>query len=206
MASRQRPLDLPSPVDLARVRGGLMTQKDMAARIGVDAGQLSRFESGKGEMAYEKIRRYVHVLNLRLTASDPQRFLVERITNRAPLVEVRATDRVDAALEAMVAHDVSQLPVRSARDADEHLGILTEAVVCEAFTEADVEKVLGRPVASLRLAPLDRVRKGDSLQRVAALLASQSLVLVEGDDGTPVGFATRADFFPLVLGRGAVKR
>lgn len=202
MRARKRGLvDLPSPIELAGIRKDLMQQKEMANLIGVDRGQLSRFEGGKGEMSYEKIRRYVHVLNLRLAASDPRRFLVERIANRGPLIELAPMDRLDTALEAMALHGVSQIPVLTARG-DDYLGVLTEVAVCEALVDEDLLSAMVRPVGSLRLEPLDRVRPGDTLQRVAALLASQALVLVEDDDGLPAGFATRADFFPLLLGQG----
>ncbi len=181
-----------------------MTQKEMAALVGVDKAQLSRFEAGKGEMSYERIRRYVHVLNLRLAAADPGRFLVDRIANRGALLELRPSDPLETAIEAMVANDVSQLPVVSARG-DGYEGVLTEPTVCEALVAEDVPSALARQVGGLGLEPLDRIRPGDPLPRVAALLASHSLVLVEDDDGRRVGFATRADLFPLLLGSvGAV--
>ncbi|MGQ0536325.1 MAG: helix-turn-helix domain-containing protein [Methanobacteriota archaeon] len=198
---RERTLvDLPSPIELAGIRSRAMKQKEMAALLGVDKGQLSRWEAGKGEMAYEKIRRYVHILNLRLAAADPTRFLVDRILARGPLPELKPMDRLDAAIEAMLLHDVSELPVLTARG-DDYAGVLTSAAVCETLVEAELAAALVRPVGSVRLEPLDRVRPRDTLQRIAALLASQSLVLVEGDDGLPVGFATRGDLFPLLLGQ-----
>lgn len=193
-------MDLPSPVELARLRQDIMQQKEMATLIGVDPGQLSRFEAGKGEMAYDKIRKYVHVLNLRRTAEDPRRFLIDRIVRRGPLRELKPADPLDTALEAMVLYAVSELPVLTATG-DDYRGVLTEAVACEALVEEDLPRALLRPVGSLRLEPLDRVRQGDTLQRVAALLASHALVLVEDDDGLPAGFATRSDLFPLLLGR-----
>lgn len=202
MTSRQSDLtNLPAPIELARLRQGVMSQKEMAAAIGVDRGQLSRFEAGKGEMAYERIRKYVHVLNLRRAAADPRRFLIDRIANRGPLWELKATDPLDRALEVMVLHDVSQLPILSARG-DDYLGVLTEVTACEAFVDEHLDRALSRPVGSLRLEPIDHIRPGDPFQRVAALLASHSLVLVEDDDGLPAGFATRADLFPLLLGQG----
>ena len=210
MPRRERALlDLPAPPELAALRESVMRQKEMARLIGVDPGQLSRFEAGRGEMAYEKIRRYVHVLNLRLAASDPRTFLLERITNRAPLVEVKATDRLDVALEAMVRHDVSQVPVRAVGGRSggaDFLGVLTEVAACEAFVAEEPSAAMARAVGVLRLEPLDRVRRGDTLARIAALLASQSLVLVEDDEGRDVGFATRADLFPLLLGHTARRR
>ncbi len=203
MSRRDRQLlDLPSPQDLAVLRGELMPQKEMAALVGVDAGQLSRFERGRGEMSYEKIRRYVHVLNLRRATSDPRRFLIERIIHRGPIGELRPTDPLNLALETMALHGTREIPITTSRG-DDYLGVLGDAAVCEALVEVDVERALMKPVGSLRLEPLDRVRPGDALQRVAALLASHSLVLVEDDDGLPAGFATRADLFPLLLGHGA---
>ncbi len=202
MPRRERPLvDLPPAVELARLRKAVMTQKEMAERVGVDRGQLSRFEHGKGEMSYDKIRRYVHVLNLRRTASDPRKFLIERIIHRGRIPELRPTDSVDHALETMVVHGIHALPVLTSRG-DDYLGVLSDVAVCEALVDPDADRALARPVATLRLDPLDRVRVGDHLPRVAALLASQSLVLVEDDDGLPAGFATRPDLFPLVLGQG----
>ncbi|HWG90861.1 MAG TPA: helix-turn-helix domain-containing protein [Candidatus Thermoplasmatota archaeon] len=201
MPQRDRLLtDLPHPVELARMRQEVMQQKEMAALIGVDRGQLSRFEAGKGEMSYEKIRKYVHVLNLRRAASDPRRFLLDRIITRGPLWEAKPADPLDRALEAMVLYEANAIPVLTA-SGDDYLGVLTEASACEALVEEDLARSLVRPVGTLRLEPLDRVRPGDPLQRVAALLSSHALVLVEDDDGLPAGFAMRADLFPLLLGQ-----
>lgn len=179
-----------------------MSQREMARAIGVDAGQLSRWEAGKGEMSYARIRRYAHVLNLRLAAKEPAAFLVERIATRRRLPELRPMDPLDRALEAMSQADASAVPVLTARG-DDYLGVLRDVSVIEAFADADLSAALVRPVGSLRLAPLDRVRPGDSLQKVAALLASQDLVLVEDRDGLPAGFAMRRDLFPLLLGTAA---
>lgn len=199
MPPQPRPIDLPSPVALARLRRQVVPQKEMARLVGVDPGQLSRFERGLGSMSYDRIRRYAHVLNLRLAVKEPHRFLVERITNRGPLYELRPTDPLDVALEAMIAHGIDQLPVRGHDGALR--GVLTSVAVSEALADPDLEAALVRPVGQSPLEPLDIIRPGDSVQRVAALLASHWLVLVVDDAGHQIGFATRSDLFPLVLGQ-----
>lgn len=203
MPSKRGPVgDLPSPEALARERAALMTQKAMARAIGVDAGQLSRFESGKGEMAYEKIRRYVHVLNLRTTAADPIVYLVDRIAGRVALRELRPMDALERAVEVMAVHGHPALPVLNARG-DDYAGVLTDGALCQALSEGEVENALLRPVGTLSLAPLVRVRPGDDLARLAATLAAHAIVLVEDRDGLPAGFAFRSDLYPLVTGVGA---
>jgi predicted transcriptional regulator len=199
------PVDLPSPEALARMREAVMTQKAMAKAIGVDPGQLSRFEAGKGEMAYAKIRRYVHVLHLRTTAADPIGFLVERIAGRVALRELRPMDPLERAVEVMTVHDHPALPVLNARG-DEYVGVLTDGAVCQALSEADPAEALLRPVGSLPLAPLVRVGPGDTLASLAARLAANPLLLVEDRDGLPAGFAFRNDLYPLVTGGGMGKR
>src|ERR1041385_8115813 len=125
-----------------------MSQKAMAAAIGVDAGQLSRWEAGKGEMAYAKIRRYAHVLHLRETVADPVGFLVERIAGRVALRELRPMDPLERALEVMAVHHHPALPVLNARG-DDYVGVLTDAMVCHALSVGDVEQALLAPVGSL---------------------------------------------------------
>lgn len=196
---------MPSPQMLARLRQGLMTQKAMARSIGVDPGQLSRFEAGKGEMSYAKIRRYVHVLNLRTTAADPVTFLVERIAGRVALRELRPMDPLERALEIMAVHDHPALPVLNARG-DDYLGILTDAMVCHALAIGDIENALLTPVGSLQLDPLVRVNPDDDLSAIAAKLGGNPLVLVVDKDGLPAGFAFRGDLFPLVTGAQLVGR
>lgn len=191
--------DLPSPEQLARLREGVMSQKAMAREIGVDAGQLSRWEAGKGEMSYARIRRYVHVLHLRATASDPVGLLVERIAGRVALRELRPMDALERALEVMAVHEHSALPVLNARG-DEYLGVLTASMVCHALSVGDVAQALLAPVGSLALEPLVRVTPRDDLSALAAKLGSNELVLVEDKDGLPAGFAFRADLWPLVTG------
>jgi predicted transcriptional regulator len=191
--------DLPSPPALARLREGAMTQKAMARAIDVDPGQLSRWEAGKGEMAYAKIRRYVHVLNLRATAADPVGFLVERIAGRIALRELRPMDPLERALEVMAVHEHPALPVLNARG-DDYVGVLTDATVCRALSVGEPSAALLAPVGSLALDPLVRIAPRDDLSTLAAKLAANPLVLVEDKDGLPAGFAFRSDLWPLVTG------
>lgn len=191
--------ELPSPEELARVRQSVMPQKAMAKAIGVDAGQLSRWESGRGEMAYAKIRRYVHVLRVRATSADPVGTLVERIAGRVALRELRPMDPLERAVEVMTVHEHAALPVLNARG-DDYVGVLTDAAVCRALSEAEPTEALLRPVGTLPLAPLVRVGPKDSLAALAAKLAENPLVLVEDKDGLPAGFAFRGDLYPLVTG------
>ena len=191
--------DMPSPAELARMREGVMTQKAMAKAIGVDPGQLSRFEAGKGEMSYAKIRRYVHILHLRATASDPIGLLVERIAGRVALRELRPMDPVERAIEVMGTHGHPALPVLNARG-DDYVGVLTDEMVCHALSLGDVETAMLTPVGSLQLDPLVRLHSGDDLSAIAAKLGANPLALVEDKDGLPAGFAFRADLFPLVTG------
>lgn len=191
--------DLPSPASLARLRQDAMKQREMAKAIGVDPGQLSRWEAGKGEMAYEKIRRYVHVLNLRTTARDPIAFLVERIAGRVALRELRPMDPLERAVEVMAVHGHPALPVLNARG-DEYVGVLTDAMVAHALGVGDPESALLAPVGTLRLDPLVRVTQHDDLSAIAAKLGANALVLVEDKDGLPAGFAFRSDLYPLVTG------
>lgn len=199
------PGDLPSPEAMAQMREGVMTQKAMAKAIGVDPGQLSRFEAGKGEMSYAKIRRYVHVLHLRRTEADPIRFLVERIAGRVALRELRPMDPLERAVEVMTVHDHPALPVLNARG-DDYVGVLTDGAVCRALGEGDPTEALLRPVGTLPLAPLVRTGPGDDIPRLAAKLGDNPLVLVEDRDGLPAGFAFRGDLYPLVTGGGMGKR
>ncbi len=195
-------LDLPSPMEMARVRRDLMSQREMADLLGVDPAQLSRFERGKGSMAYERIRRYAHVLALRLAGSQPHRFLVERIAQRGPLLELSMADRLDHAIEGMVAHQTGQLPVRDA--SGDPVGVLTEVALCEALVDAEPQAALMRRVGELRIEPLDVVGPGDPFAKVAALLASHWLVRVEDEQGGTLGYASRRDLFRLVLGRSGL--
>lgn len=192
---------MPSPAALARLREGVMTQKAMAKAIGVDAGQLSRWEAGKGEMSYAKIRRYAHVLRLRATAADPIAFLVERIAGRVALRELRPMDPIERALEVMAIHRHPALPVLNARG-DAYAGVLTDGMVAHALAVGEVENALLAPVGSLALEPLVRVAPGDDLSAIAAKLGANPLVLVEDRDALPAGFAFREDLWPLVTGAG----
>lgn len=192
---------MPSPPALARLREGVMRQKEMAKAIRVDPGQLSRWEQGKGEMSYEKIRRYVHVLRTRLTAADPVAFLVARIAGRVALRELRPMDPLERAIEVMATHGHAALPVLNARG-DAYVGVLTDGMVLHALAVGEVENALLAPVGSLALDPLVRVTQEDDLSSIVAKLGANPLVLVEDKDGLPAGFAFRGDVYPLVTGAG----
>jgi predicted transcriptional regulator len=191
--------DLPSPMELARLREGVMTQKAMARAIGVDAGQLSRWESGRGEMSYAKIRRYAQILNLRATASDPVGLLIERIAARVALRELRPMDPLERAIEVMATHGHPALPVLNARG-DAYVGVLTDAMVSHALAVGEVESALLAPVGTLALEPLVRVTSEDDISAIAAKLGANPIVLVEDKDGLPAGFAFRKDVYPLLVG------
>lgn len=193
--------EMPSPAALARTRAALMTQKAMAKAIGVDAGQLSRWEQGKGEMSYEKIRRYAHVLRTRTTAQDPVSLLVERIAGRVALRELRPMDPLERAIEVMGTHGHPALPVLNARG-DAYVGVLTDAMVCNALSLGEAERALLAPVGTLQLDPLVRVTAADDLSAISAKLGVNAIVLVEDTDGLPAGFAFREDLYPLVTGAG----
>lgn len=197
--------DLPSPQELARARQEVMPQKAMARAIGVDAGQLSRWEAGKGEMSYAKIRRYAHVLRLRATAADAVALLVERIAGRVALRELRPMDPLERALEVMAVHGHAALPVLNARG-DAYVGVLTDAMLAHALSVGDVERALLAPVGSLQLDPLIHVTPHDDLSAIAAKLGANALVLVEDKDGLPAGFAFRKDLWALVTGGGLPQR
>jgi predicted transcriptional regulator len=193
--------EMPSPLDLARRRADLMPQKAMAKAIRVDAGQLSRWEQGKGEMSYDKIRRYVHVLRMRTTAEDPVSLLVDRIAGRVALRELRPMDPLERAIEVMATHRHPALPVLNARG-DDYIGVLTDAMVASALSVGAPENALLAPVGTLELEPLVRISQADDLSAIAAKLGTNVLVLVEDKDGLPAGFAFRHDLFPLVTGAG----
>lgn len=195
----ESPIGLPPPRELARYRRSLMTQAEMADLIDVDPGQLSRFERGQGGLAYEKIRRYSQILNLRLQATDLHRYLLDRIEQRGPLVTLDPDDLLGRALEAMTAQEVGQLPVRL--DPGEPVGVLTEVAVCESLADRGPERALALEVGQLPLEPLDKIRPGDSVTRAAALLASHWLVRIVDEDDETEGYATRRDLFPLILGQ-----
>lgn len=190
--------ELPSPQELARRRGEVMSQKEMARAVGVDAGQLSRWEQGKGEMAYAKIRRYAHVLALRTTAADPVGFLVQRIAARVALRELRPMDPLERAIEVMSTHGHVALPVLNARG-DDYAGVLTDAMVCHALSVGDMEEALRAPVGTLQLDALARVTSEDDLSAMAAKLGGNPIVLVVDRDELPAGFAFREDLFPLLV-------
>lgn len=192
---------MPSPPTLARLRQDLMPQKAMAKAIGVDPGQLSRWEQGKGEMSYAKIRRYVHVLRTRATAADPVALLVERIAGRVALRELRPMDPLERAIEVMATHGHAALPVLNARG-DDYTGVLTDALVCRALAVGEPEQALVAPIGSLALDPLARVGPHDDLGTIAGKLGANAIVLVEDKDGLPAGFAFRGDLWPLVTGAG----
>lgn len=201
MPSEPRLPEMPSPAALARLRQAVMTQKAMAKAVGVDAGQLSRWEQEKGEMSYEKIRRYVHVLRTRTTAADPVAFLVARIAGRVALRELRPMDPLERALEVMGTHGHPALPVLNARG-DAYVGVLTDAMVCHALGVGEVENALLAPIGSLALEPLVRIGPQDDLSAIAAKLGANAIALVEDKDGLPAGFAFRGDLWPLVTGAG----
>jgi predicted transcriptional regulator len=101
------PIDIPTGDDLRRWRQALgLTQAEVAKRAGVSQPLIARIEKGTVDPRLSTLRAVVKAM------AGAERAAVRlKDVMTSPVVTVKATDSVSAAIEAMRAHGFSQLPV-----------------------------------------------------------------------------------------------
>ncbi len=180
----------PSEVRATRTRLGF-SQSKLAGLAGVTQAYIAKIESGKADPKFSTLERISKALEQ--VVDEGKKTLVARIMS-SPIVSSKSSDKIEAAVKTMKAHDLSQLPVL---DRDAQVGSISEASIVQRIaTGENMAKLLRRSVSEIMEEPFPTVAKDAVVDVVYPLLEHGPAVLVL-EHGKPVGIVTKADVFKL---------
>lgn len=182
----------PSEVKAMRMRLGL-SQSKLAKLAGVTQAYIAKIESGKADPRFSTLERISRVLEQ--AGTQGRQVLADRIMS-APIVFIRPGDKVETAIKAMKAHEISQLPVL---DRDVQVGSISETSIVQRIASGEnMAKLLRRNVGEVMDDPFPTVSRDADVGIVYHILEHAPAVLVV-DHGKPVGIITKADVFKLAM-------
>jgi cystathionine beta-synthase len=109
-------------------------------------------------------------------------------TPAPPLITVKDTDTVKAALDLLREYEISQIPV--VRDHEQVGSINDIAVMQSVFDRADI---LHKPVSEVMGRPFPTLEQFEEIDRAYKLLTLANPAIVVTDDNEPIGVLARQD-------------
>ncbi len=169
-------------IKIKRKRLGL-TQKKLAELVGVSQPLIARIESGDFDPKLSLVRKIFEVLE----EVEGKAINAEKIMN-SPVKVVETTARLREAVEIMMKHGISQMP------------IVKKSKVVGSITESGVVKIMlekGVAAGKIRVeecmeAPFPTVSKCECLDTISKLLLSSPAVLVS-ERSKLLGIITKHD-------------
>ncbi len=169
-------------IKIKRKRLGL-TQKKLAELVGVSQPLIARIESGDFDPKLSLVRRIFEVLE----EVEGKAINAEKIMN-SPVKVVETTARLREAVEIMMKHGISQMPVVKKSKV---VGSITESGVVKIMLEKGVAAGKIR-VEECMEAPFPTVSKDECLDTISKLLLSSPAVLVS-ERSKLLGIITKHD-------------
>ncbi len=169
-------------IKIKRKRLGL-TQKKLAELVGVSQPLIARIESGDFDPKLSLVRRIFEVLE----EVEGKAINAEKIMN-SPVKVVETNARLREAVEIMMKHGISQMPVVKKSKV---VGSITESGVVKIMLEKGVAAGKIR-VEECMEAPFPTVSKDECLDTISKLLLSSPAVLVS-ERSKLLGIITKHD-------------
>ncbi len=169
-------------IKIKRKRLGL-TQKKLAELVGVSQPLIARIESGDFDPKLSLVRKIFEVLE----EVEGKAINAEKIMN-SPVKVVETTARLREAVEIMMKHGISQMPVVKKSKV---VGSITESGVVKIMLEKGVAAGKIR-VEDCMEAPFPTVSKNECLDTISKLLLSSPAVLVS-ERSKLLGIITKHD-------------
>ncbi len=175
---------LPEIDEIRRRRKKLgISQKKLAELVGVSQPLIARIESGRFDPKLSLVKRIFKVLEELEGKSVDARSIMH-----SPVISIQPDERIGKAIEVMIEHDISQLPVVEGKVA---VGSITENAIVRAVMErgSAAEELSVREVMEQ---PFPSVSPSENLATISRLLLEHPAVLVV-EDGDIVGIITKQD-------------
>ncbi len=180
---------LPEINEIKRRRKSLdLTQKKLAALVGVSQSLIAKIESGRLNPSYSVAKRIFETLEslekrVETTAKD---ILSPKV------VYVNKDDPISKAMKLMEENGYSQLPVF---DEEKIIGSISDRTILDMIAKGkDLSKMLKQPVKLVMGEAFPRISEDASLTVISTLLKYNQAVLVTKRDKC-VGIITKTDLF-----------
>jgi predicted transcriptional regulator len=165
-----------------RIKSGL-TQKSLAAQVGVSQAHIAKIERGKVDPRLSTVNRILSVLK-------PEQERKCRDIMTKGVIFAKTDESVLEASEIMVRNAVSQLPVL---DGSRAVGTITEQGIVRNLRSS----LAREKVSSVMDPPLPEVQEDTSIGPVRAILERSPGVLIKKGKET-VGIITRSDLLKTI--------
>ncbi len=163
-----------------------LTQKKLAMISGVSQSFIAKMESGKIDPAYSKV---VNIIGCLDGLENKSQLKAKDIMTRN-IVNVKARDRVEAALKIMRQRGISQLPVFNGK----HLvGSFSERTLLDRISRGeDLKKLSETKIEEVMDDVFPRVDEESPINTISELLKANQAVLITKKMDV-VGIITKAD-------------
>ncbi len=183
---------LPSLGYIAKKRKILsLTQKQLANLAGVSQSLIAKLESGKIDPSYTKVKALFDALE----HLEMKNVIRAKDVLHNKIVQVQKTDKISDAVQLMMKHGYSQLPVF---DGEHPVGSISEkTILSQVLKGKDLAQVSTFPVGDIMEDALPQVGEDAPLSLISGLLQVYSAVLT-CKKGKIVGIATKADLLKIL--------
>lgn len=167
-----------------------ITQRKLAARIGISASMINQIETGRCKPSYETAKKIFEFLDsMEGKSSTKAGDICSRI-----LVSVQKNQSIHDAITKMRTHSISQLPVF---DEGIVVGILSEDRLAKTIAESNNKNLSDMSIASVMEAPPPIVDVSTPAKALIPLVRFSKCVLVS-EIGNVVGVITLTDTLKMV--------
>lgn len=167
-----------------------ITQRKLAARVGISASMINQIETGRCKPSYETAKKIFEFLDsMEGKSSTKAGDICSRI-----LVSVQKNQSIHDAITKMRTHSISQLPVF---DEGIVVGILSEDRLAKTIAESNNKNLSDMSIASVMEAPPPIVDISTPAKALIPLVRFSKCVLVS-EIGNVVGVITLTDTLKMV--------
>lgn len=184
----------PSEIRALRTKLGL-TQSKLAELSGITQAYVAKIESGSADPRVSTLERMSNVLE---EIASKESFTAKQVMAK-PIISVKPEDEIKTAIELMVSHDISQIPVL---ENNRQVGSVAEDTIIRKISAGeDIFELVEQNVSSIMEDPFPSVGRGADMDSLFPILEHSPAVLVL-DKGKPIGIVTKADILQLSAAKG----
>ncbi len=187
---------LPTIEEIRKLRKNLgISQKELAASVGVSQSYIARLERGSLNPTYNKVKRIYDYLNQATDKLHTITITVENIMNH-PVITCSPFDTLIAALDILRTKGFSQLPV--ANEDRNIIGVISENDINDLLMKGNtIESLRNMSVKKVMTGTLPQLDKSSPISMVYPLLKFSNAVIIV-DSGRPIGIVTKADILKAI--------
>ncbi len=183
-------MQLPTPEDLKRKRMELgLTQSDLAKNAGVSQPLIARIESGDVDPRLSTLRKIIEVFE----DVEKEDVSVRDIMN-STVISVSPEEHIDAAVQIMKEHGISQIPVISNGAS---FGSISEEMIVKSLSDKKKTLVSHMQIKEIMGDSFPTVSPNSDIKMVSHILETNPAVIVV-ENGQSIGVVTKHDVMKLL--------